>query len=156
MRGRKTRSKRCRLVAINPCAASLRSTGFRTMQQSVRNTPAPQPRCTVKCTFTLAPSLIFSIKAKIRGEEPPTELPADYALSSEETPQDRLRSKFGDEGLGSQVGFLRFGSRQGFGSTPSTAPTASNSSNSSNFDFGLPENMTKALGEYRRTAEPLL
>lgn len=76
------------------------------MQQSVRNTPAPQPRCTVKCTFTLAPSLISSIKAKIRGEEPPTELPADYALSSEETPQDRLRSKFGDEGLGSQVGFF--------------------------------------------------
>lgn len=50
----------------------------------------------------------------------------------------------------------RFESRQGFGSSPSTAPNASNSSNSSNFDFGLPENVTKALGEYRRTEEPPL
>lgn len=50
-----------------------------------------------------------------------------------------------------------FSSLQGFGSTPVTASNdsnAPNSSNSSNFDFGLPENVSKALGEYRRNVEP--
>ena len=104
-RGRRMKSKRCRSVGIRTCATSSRSTGSLWMQQSVRNTPAPQQLSTAKCIFLLHIPLTSSIKAKIRGEEPPTELPADYAASFEESPQDRLRSKFGEDGLGNQVGF---------------------------------------------------
>ena len=53
--------------------------------------------CFQHCSF-------HSIKAKVRGEEPPTELPPSLESSFEsESAQDRLSAKFGEDGLASQV-----------------------------------------------------